>query len=279
MIYMPHTYTNIAIDGGGASGYVYLGALAAIGDLKNVRRFMGISVGAILAVMLAMEYTIGDIMNITERTSLREHMVPSLKDLWNARKNGGLLGNDKLTLLVDAHIATALGSKNATFLDLYTKFSREVIIVATNIRTHRPRYFCVQTDPHMPIRYAIAMSCAIPLIVQYRTYQGVEYYDGVFAQMGFLDYFDERGISDVLGITIVPGPMSSNHTGMMLVVHSLLLRAGRLRDPDARIISIDIPVDSPTIQGFRDPEKTHGILYNKGYATALQYLVKKRALR
>ena len=276
---MPRTYTNIAIDGGGASGYAYLGALAAVGDLKNVRRFMGISVGAIIAVLLAMEYTIGDIINIADRTPLREHMVPSLTDLWNARKNGGLLGNNKLTLLIDAHIETALGSKNATFLDLYTKFSREVIIVAANIRTHRPRYFCVQTDPHMPIRQAIGMSCAIPLVVQYRMYQGAEYYDGVFAEMGFLDYFDERGIADVLGITIVPRPIPTRRTGIMLVVHSLLSRAGRLRDPDARVISIDIPLESPGIRGFQEPGKMNGILYNKGYATALQYLVKRQAPR
>ena len=141
---MPHTYTNIAIDGGGPRVCVYLGALAAVGNLKNVRRFMGVSVGALIAVMLAMDYTIGDILNIANHTSLREHMVPSLRDLLNACKKGGILGNDKLTLLVDAHIATALGRKNATFLDLYTKFGRELIVVAASIQTHQPRYFCVR---------------------------------------------------------------------------------------------------------------------------------------
>ena len=274
---MQRTYTNIAIDGGGASVCVYLGALAAMVNIKNVFRFMGVSVGALLAVMLAMGHTIGDIMDIADRTVLRDLAVPSLSDLWNARKNGGILGNDKLMPLVDAHLEEGLGSKNATFLDLYTKFSREVIIVAAHIRTHRPRYFCVQTDPHMPIRHAIGMSCTIPLILQYRTYQGAEYYDGVFAQMGLLDYFDERGITDVLGITIVPRPIPSRHTGMMLVVYSLLLHACRHRTPDARVLFIEVAVESPGIRGFGDSEKINSILYSTGYAAAIQHLVKQRA--
>ena len=105
---MQRTYTNIAIDGGGASVCVYLGALAAMVNIKNVFRFMGVSVGALLAVMLAMGHTIGDIMDIADRTVLRDLAVPSLSDLWNARKNGGILGNDKLMPLVDAHLEEGL---------------------------------------------------------------------------------------------------------------------------------------------------------------------------
>ena len=270
-----HTYENIAIDGGGANGYVYLGVLAAVGNMKNVRRFLGISVGSIIAALLAMNYTLGDVIGLADRTIMHEHMIPSLADLWNVRKNGGLLGNDKLTALVDDHIAHAFGTKHGTFLDLYTKFNRELIIVATNIRTHQPRYFCVDTDPHMPIRQAIAMSCTVPLVMQYRSYQGAEYYDGVFSQMGFLDYFDARGISNVLGITMVPGPIPSTHSGIVLVVHSLLVRASRIRPADPRVISIAIPYDSPGIHGFPDPDKINGILYNTGYAIALEYLLKR----
>lgn len=121
------------------------------------------------------------------------------------------------------------------------------------------------------------MSCTVPLAVQYRTYQGVEYYDGVFAQMGLLDYFDERGISDVLGMTITPKVTPNQHTGIMLVARRLLFYARRFRRADVRVISIDVTVESPTIRGFREPEKMNGLLYSNGYAVARQYLLNQQA--
>ncbi|XP_033111105.1 uncharacterized protein LOC117112151 [Anneissia japonica] len=53
-------------------------------------------------------------------------------------------------------------NRDITFLELYTKYKKELCIVVTNINQMDAEYCHVKTTPNLPIRIAVRMSMAIP---------------------------------------------------------------------------------------------------------------------
>ena len=265
---------NLAIDSGGIYGPVYVGALAALGDLSRYKRILGVSVGAFVALLVVLGYTIHDIGIAGRKLNPRKIIAGTIIDNLRILKTGGRADNLKIYKIVGKYLALAFnGNPDATFGDLYKKTGRQLIVVGTNIRTGQPRYFNTWSDTAMPIRIAIKITSAIPIVCQYVTYENEEYYDGAYAAHNLLDYFDLRGLANPVGLCIARPRDTIQAGGITLVVHAILMYAWR-KHTDRRIIQLYTNGVGDLVSDW--PEAITGALYNSlfadGYTSVKKYI-------
>ncbi|XP_072025047.1 uncharacterized protein [Amphiura filiformis] len=166
-----YRFENLALEGGGSKGGAYVGAirvLEEIGVWKNIRRFSGASVGAIVSMWAALGYDSYEIakmfdVNLSEKCYDAFFGRASLP--YNMLNHYGWHPGNKLMKWLGEAVAEKLGHPDATFADLYAKTGRELCIVVVNVNELGCLYCHVKTTPDMPIRIAAKMSSAIPGVV------------------------------------------------------------------------------------------------------------------
>jgi predicted acylesterase/phospholipase RssA len=268
-------YTNLAIDAGGIFGPIYVGALAALGDLNRFTRILGVSIGSMIGMMLILGYTLDEVGIIGRKMNFRKLISGNILDALRISKTGGRANIDKMMKVFGKHIANKCdGNPDITFGELYKITGRELIVVAANVCTNKPRYFNMITDTDMPVRLAVAMSSTIPLVFQYNVYENEYYYDGAFADYNLLDYFDQRSIDDAIAISLVKQFPPLRLTGIEAVVVSLVTRAAQQRPPHPRIIKLYASGVHDNLK--KSPKRITGTAYNAlfidGYFSVKLYI-------
>lgn len=235
---------------------------------------MGVSVGAFVALLIVLGYNIHEIGVAGRKLNPRKIVASSIIDSLQFLKTGGRAPNNKIYKIVGKYVAKACnGNCNATFGDLYKRTGRQLIIVGANARTGTPRYFNPWTDTAMPVRLAIKISSAIPLVCQYVAYDDSVYFDGAYASYNLLDYFDSHGLPNVIGLTIsLPRVPIMSH-GISLVAHALLTYTHR-KHTDPRLIKLYTRGLNLDVADW--PECMTGELYNTlfrdGFASVKKYI-------
>lgn len=265
---------NLAIDSGGIYGPVYVGALAAMGNLSRFTRVLGVSVGAFVALLVVLGYSIHEIGVAGRKLNPRKIISGTIIDSLRVLKTGGRSDNSKIYKIVGKYVAKSFnGNPDATFGDLYKLTGRQLIVVGTNIRTGQPRYFNTWSDTTMPIRVALKITGAIPIVCQYVTYENEEYYDGAYAEHNLLEYFDARGWANAIGLSISRPRDKIIAGGITLVIHAILMYAWRKHN-DARVIQLYTSGIGNMEAEW--PEAITGTMYNllfsDGYASVKKYM-------
>ncbi|WP_243633290.1 patatin-like phospholipase family protein [Paenibacillus xerothermodurans] len=74
---MVYPFRNLVFEGGGVKGIAYAGALEVLKDegiLENIRRTGGSSAGAIIALLIGLNYSVDQIKVTLERMNLTDFM-------------------------------------------------------------------------------------------------------------------------------------------------------------------------------------------------------------
>lgn len=154
MLVPPET---VVLAGGGARMISQLGALRAIqrsGHLKNVKRIIGTSAGAVLGTALALGRDLDEVFlnNVHHRK-----WSPDI-DLSALTTRYGL----DTGLDLSAWIHEVMGGKKWTFAALKKRRGVSLEIVATNLSKGQAVYWGPETSPDMDVALALRMSCSIP---------------------------------------------------------------------------------------------------------------------
>ncbi|XP_048773630.2 uncharacterized protein LOC125678888 [Ostrea edulis] len=164
-------FENLVFEGGGAKGVVYPGALLALeelGILKKIKRIAGTSVGSMTACMLALGYNSQEIRKVMKKdfSTFFDARFGHLSLLPNLLRYFGWQPMNSLYKFTGELVEEKLGSKDATFMDLYNKTGKELCVVVTNVNNMEEEYFHPKTTPDVPIRLAVRMSASIPGLMQ-----------------------------------------------------------------------------------------------------------------
>ena len=157
-------FTHLVLSGGGFMGSVYLGAFSYLRQetdlLKNIKTFIGTSVGSVIATALVLDIPMNDIEKywkymFNEETLLYDIDIINIFNIFNEYgiDDGKRCTNNLKEVL-----------KEITFLDLAKKTGKDLIICATNALNMEATYFSVNTTPNVLVIDAINASCAIPFI-------------------------------------------------------------------------------------------------------------------
>lgn len=182
---------NMIICGGGINGIAIVGALYEFMNkdlIKNFNTFMGISVGALISLLLVTGYNKDEIMNIFLDIEMEEF---SDFKITRFLKDYGLDNGENIKKLLKALLIYKEYSPDLTFQELLTKTNKNLIIVGTNVNLGRPIFYNAKNFPNKKIVDAIRVSVSFPGI--YTPVIDGDHFlvDGGILEPYPIDYFDD----------------------------------------------------------------------------------------
>lgn len=170
LTYADYPFQNVVMSGGGSKGYAYIGSLKALEDcgiLRNVKRIAGCSAGAICAGLLAVGCSpqeIADVFKCDIKWLFHDQTCTCCCCLPRVCHKYGVHPAKRFYEIYGEHIARKVGSPDITFKELQDRYGRELRIVVTNLSRMCSEYCTPVTSPDLPIRDAVRMSMAFPLV-------------------------------------------------------------------------------------------------------------------
>ncbi len=167
-----NTYKNLVMEGGGAKGIAYGGALIELenrGVLKDIQRVGGSSAGAIQACLLAVGYTAQEINDIIANTPIESFndegsVAKKTKTLLNEY---GWYAGSSFHSTIQKLIADHTGKPNLTLAELHELAKsypyRDLYVTGTNLSKQKSEVFSYETYPNMRVCDAVRVSMSIPL--------------------------------------------------------------------------------------------------------------------
>jgi predicted acylesterase/phospholipase RssA len=194
-------YDTLVLSGGGAKGFCLLGAVQAVIDLelgKNIKNYVGTSIGSILCYLFSIGYTPIEII-----VSL--HTNKWLEKLHNFNILEGVNGNGVTSF---SNIQEALEKltinkigKFITLGKLKEIYGKTLICVTYNMTTCSTEYLGPENYPDLPCITALRMSSNIPLVFDRFKYLDNFYIDGGISDNFAIKKGEELG-EKVIGIYI-----------------------------------------------------------------------------
>lgn len=170
-------YNSIALGGGGSRGFIHLGALRALLEIRGSLEFpegiYGQSIGAIFATALAFRVPLDEMERASRETLRMSHVFPDLRvdHLAEFLKTKGLFTMDLFeTRLLEVFDAIGIDLRGKRICDA----PQRLFITASNVTTGKP---CLLTGD-IPIVKALRCSACIPFLFRPEILYGEMYVDG-----------------------------------------------------------------------------------------------------
>ncbi|MBL4655406.1 MAG: patatin-like phospholipase family protein [Bacteroidia bacterium] len=163
---------NLVFEGGGIRGIAYAGAIEELQNqnvLGNIERVAGTSVGALVATLLAVDYTPNEIKQIISETNFKKFADGQFIFIGGTRRmitKYGWYKGEKFRKWIGEIIEIKTGKPDLTFKELHELKSnnkKELYITATNLSKQTKVLFSYETYPDMEIRNAVRISMSIPM--------------------------------------------------------------------------------------------------------------------
>ncbi|MGC6175507.1 patatin-like phospholipase family protein [Lacrimispora sp. 38-1] len=166
--------TNLVFEGGGIKGLAYIGVIKELETsnvLPHIKRYGGSSAGAIIALMLALNYNYNEVNDMFEQLDILKFKDDSngvLRDISRLMNDYGWLKGRFLKEWIEEIIAKKTNNKDVTFKELHDNYSNEnfkdLYILGTNLTTHSTVIFCKDKTENYKIADAVRLSCSIPIV-------------------------------------------------------------------------------------------------------------------
>jgi len=194
--------TNLVLSGGAQRGYCYVGViryLEEIGILNNIKNIMGVSIGSLFSLIIALKINykqIGNLLTLVN-TDMGEININSILSFFDTY---GIDNGERINKLVKACIKVKLGNENATFNDLHNYNSNMTLLIsATNLTYGKRTIFSYEDTPNVELWKAVRASCSYPLYFHPVKIDDDLYVDGGVSCNYPIDYF-KSDIDNTIGI-------------------------------------------------------------------------------
>ena len=195
-----YPWTKLVLSGGGVKAVSMLGAIKVldiVGVLPQIDGFCGSSAGSLVALALALGYTVNEIVHLlvsTDFASLKDSDGGPLSDATRLVNEYGVSTGQKLFDFAGSLVKNKTGNEATTFGDLYKSNHKRLIITGCNLSTAETVYFSHSNTPAVELRLAIRISCSIPFVFTPVVY-GLNHdllCDGGILNNYALDVFDDE---------------------------------------------------------------------------------------
>lgn len=193
-------YTKMVISGGGINGIAIVGAISEFSkyyNINEIKEIIGVSVGSIIAILIAVGYKMNEIENLFEEIEMNKFTE---YDLENVFYSYGIDSGEMSKRLLKAVVANKKYDVGLTFKQLYEKRNIKLIITVTNLTLGRAEFLCIDNHPNMSIVDAVRISMSFPLMYTPVEYEKNMYIDGGVLAPYPIEYFE--GAEDVIGFLI-----------------------------------------------------------------------------
>ena len=154
-------YKNLVLCSGDLKGFIILGYLKTIeNDIKNIKEYIGCSVGTIINFFLLINYSIDEIYKIfkdefNEFLNLIQNEYDILNNideyLIKLYFNNGLLDMNILNKILTKHLKIKLNKDKLTFIECAKLYGKNFITTVSNITKHKLEYCDINNTPELNI--------------------------------------------------------------------------------------------------------------------------------
>ena len=172
-----NTYTSICLSGGGMQGFQILGALKYIEEhnINNLSEFVGTSAGAMICYLLAIGYTIVELLTKLNSTKVFDRL--KYMNVMQMIQEGGATTFTPLQEFLEKLTIEKIG-KFLTLEALKNEYNKEFKCVTYNFTKKTHELLSAETTPDLPCITAVRLSSTIPFIFPPYKYDNCEYLDG-----------------------------------------------------------------------------------------------------
>lgn len=271
----------LVLGPGGVKGFYIMGALLYLekcGWLSELHTCVGVSIGAVIALLLAAGYTVTEIIEHALSVSLF-HDFMSI-NLAQVQENTGLISNQQVKDRLSERLIAKFGFV-PTLKQFYDFTGIKFVAVTCNIDRGRAEYLSKDTEPDLSAVDAVMLSMNIPFVFYKLRYKGATYVDGALGHPYPIDVFDD-GMTPILGITLDhAGDSGTESLGEYLysIIHSVTnsLRQLALRriSPCCRNLVLVAEVTDTLGLALDDDKKSHMVVC--GYEAGREFVERERA--
>lgn len=168
---MEENYENLVIKGGGNTVFGVFGALKVLekkGILKNMKRMAGSSAGSGIVGLLAVGYKPKELIKIISEMNFSKFLDGStlsyLGYVYRLYNYGGFFHGSDMYRWFGAALELKTGDPDITFKEVQDRYGVELIITGTCVNKRETHYYRPISNPNMPIRAAVRISCSIPFV-------------------------------------------------------------------------------------------------------------------
>jgi predicted acylesterase/phospholipase RssA len=196
---------NLVISSGGVIILSLLGSLKYLNEhnlLKNINCYYGVSAGAILCTMLALDYTIDEIKDFLINFDLLKFV--GNYEITNLINNYGLSFGENRKIIAQSIIIYKLGkeNKNYTFKQLYDDKNKELNLFASCVEDKTLWRFSHNSNENVPIWKALLASSNIPFIFVPVEIDNKTFVDGAAIDAYPIDYVPDNEFNETIGLYI-----------------------------------------------------------------------------
>lgn len=209
---------NLVFSGSGSKIFMHIGFVRYLVEnnlFKNVDTFIGTSGGAIVALLLSVNYDIDTLTELFIKLKYEQLEKIDSDSILNFFETYGIDSGENMERALRIMIKNKIGKSYITFKELYEETSNNLVICATNLQRHQEVYFDRNNYPDCDVIEASLMSMAIPLLYTPRNYKDELYVDGGLLNHYPIEYIETCSLNrdETLGILILPDYNMCNSSG------------------------------------------------------------------
>lgn len=172
---------TLVIAGGGLKGFAMVSSIKQLLNfkiikLKNIKNYYGTSVGSIISTLLAIGYSIDELLTFIDKFNF-EKLSDDI-DIDNLFTDFGISTGKNIMTVLQFLFNEKIKKNDISFIELYNLKNITLNIIATNITDMIEEVFNHNTYPDMSIMTAIRMSIAVPIIFTPVLFNNKLYLDG-----------------------------------------------------------------------------------------------------
>jgi predicted acylesterase/phospholipase RssA len=268
--------TGLLLGPGGIKGFMELGFLLYMekhGLLDRFDTFVGISVGAIISLLLVAGYSVYEIINEASRTNILGDV--GLIHLSDIKENAGLLSHQKLREVLENLIVAKFG-KVLSMKELYQATGIELHITSLKLDEYNPQpvHFSHLVESEISCVEAAILSANIPFIFKRLYYKGKCYVDGALGAPYPIHLID-NGQRDVLGLYVQS--VFDNQDGILGYFRQVFyagmvqLRNESIKHASSRCRHVALRSNNPDLVGFTTSSEAKINMITEGYEIARKF--------
>lgn len=191
----------LVLGPGGIKKFLELGALHILeskGVFEDVTTFVGVSVGAIISLLIVSGYSIAEIIaEAADADIFYDLSSVSIKD---TKEKLGLVSSAPIKRKLVKNVIEKFGYV-PTLDQLFRSTGLKLVCVTANLDKEIPEYMSYETEPDISSVDAVMYSMNIPIFFYKLKYKGCVYVDGALGNPYPVDQYDD-GNTNILGIYI-----------------------------------------------------------------------------
>lgn len=280
---MNKEYNTVVLSGGAARGFGLLGAMQYIQDqnkLGGIKKYIGSSIGAIIAYLICIGYTPTELMVILCQKHLLPEKMSKQIDIMNIFHGAGAVPYHIIQEFLEKLTIHKI-KRYITLSELHTRFEKELVCCTYNATLFQPEYISYKSHPQLDCITALRMTSNLPFLFEVFTYDDYRYIDG-----GIVDNFPVGQVQDedtavAVRVCMTPSTIPEKQEENMLseILSMVFIPMARIehmtmemmlnKRPDMDIISVDIP--SYMSYKFHLSHTNKFDMFSKGYETIKKY--------